>query len=130
MAQTTTPKKTSAILPNWSQPTRPSLGRDPLGIQATSVRVYRGLVPGLTNVTNRLRYYSFYCWVIRHYEEKKHSDDEAKWRVFIRRAEPPKPTDYASPEEFRRSLSKRPATGDSGRFSLADPGLLELWAII
>jgi hypothetical protein len=87
MAQTTTPSKTSLILPNWSQPTRPSLGRDPLGIQATSVRVYRGLVPGLTNVTNRLRYYSFYCWVVRHYELTRHAEDEAAWRIFIRRAE-------------------------------------------
>jgi hypothetical protein len=34
-----------------------------------------------------LRYYSYYCWVIQHYENKQHSDDEAKWRVFIRRAE-------------------------------------------
>lgn len=56
-------------------------------MQATSVRLYRSLVPGLTNVTNRLRYYSFYCWVIQHYEQTEHSGDEAKWRVFIRRAE-------------------------------------------
>jgi hypothetical protein len=49
--------------------------------------VYRGLVPGLTNVTNRLRYYSFYCWVVRHYEVTRHADDETAWRIFIRRAE-------------------------------------------
>lgn len=75
------------ILPTWSQASRPTLGRDPLGIQATSVRVYRDLVPGLTNVTNRLRYYSFYCWVVRHYEAALHADDEARWRIFVRRAE-------------------------------------------
>jgi hypothetical protein len=56
-------------------------------MQATSVRLYRRLVPGLTNVTNRLRYYSFCCWVIQLYEQIEHSGDEAKWRVFIRRAE-------------------------------------------
>ena len=56
-------------------------------MQATSVRLYRNLVPGLTNVTNRLRYYSFYCWAIQHYEQTEHSRDETKWRVFIRRAE-------------------------------------------
>lgn len=75
------------LLPSWTKAGSWSLGRDPLGMQATSVRLYRDLVPGLTNVTNRLRYYSFYCWVIRYYERKEHSDDEAKWRVFIRRAE-------------------------------------------
>ena len=75
------------ILPDWSQPSRPTLGRDPLGLQATSVRVYRDLVPGLTNVTNRLRYYSFYCWVVRKYETTQHADDEKRWKIFIRRAE-------------------------------------------
>ncbi|KIL96891.1 hypothetical protein CCC_01384 [Paramagnetospirillum magnetotacticum MS-1] len=75
------------LLPSWTKAGSWTLGRDPLGMQATSVRMYRTLVPGLTNVTNRLRYYSFYCWVIQHYEETEHSGDEAKWRIFIRRAE-------------------------------------------
>lgn len=75
------------LLPSWTKAGSWTLGRDPLGMQATSVRLYRTLVPGLTNVTNRLRYYSFYCWVIQHYEEIEHSGDEAKWRIFIRRAE-------------------------------------------
>lgn len=75
------------LIPTWTKAGSWTLGRDPLGMQATSVRLYRTLVPGLTNVTNRLRYYSFYCWVIQHYEENEHSGDEAKWRLFIRRAE-------------------------------------------
>jgi hypothetical protein len=75
------------LLPAWTKAGSWSLGRDPLGMQATSVRLYRNLVPGLTNVTNRLRYYSFYCWAIQHYEQTEHSRDEARWRVFIRRAE-------------------------------------------
>lgn len=75
------------IEPTWSQPSRPTLGRDPLGIQATSVRIYRDLVPGITNVTNRLRYYSFYCWVVHRFEQTQHVDDEARWRIFVRRAE-------------------------------------------
>ncbi len=79
--------QTQVNLPTWSQASRPTLGRDPLGIQATSVRVYRDLVPGLTNVTNRLRYYSFYCWVIRQYETTQHVDDETRWRIFVRRSE-------------------------------------------
>jgi len=74
-------------VPAWSQASRPTLGRDPLGIQATSVRIYRDLVPGITNVTNRLRYYSFYCWVVQNFEQTQHVDDEAKWRIFVRRSE-------------------------------------------
>ncbi len=56
-------------------------------MQATSVRMYRTLVPGLTNVTNRLRYYSFYCWVVALWAKLRHADDELEWRCFIRRAE-------------------------------------------
>lgn len=75
------------LVPSWTKAGSWTLGRDPLGMQATSVRLYRSLVPGLTNVTNRLRYYAFYCWVIQHYEEIEHSGDEEKWKIFIRRAE-------------------------------------------
>ena len=57
-------KHVAAAEPQWTERSAYSLGRDPLGMQATSVRIYRSLVPGLTNVTNRLRYYSFYCWAM------------------------------------------------------------------
>jgi hypothetical protein len=56
-------------------------------MQATSVRIYRALVPGLTNVTNRLRYYSYYCWVVALFAQMRHADDIKQWRIFIRRAE-------------------------------------------
>jgi hypothetical protein len=75
------------MLPDWNRPGSFSAGRDPLGLQAASVRLYTGLLPGLTNVTNRLRYFSFYCWVVRQFELKKHSLNEERWRIFIRRAE-------------------------------------------
>ena len=74
-------------LPEWNKPGTYSMGRDPLGMQAASVRLYTELVPGITNVTNRIRYYSFYCWVIREFEKIEHTDDEEKWKKFIRRAE-------------------------------------------
>ncbi len=72
---------------DWTKPGSFSAGRDPLGFQATSVRLYTSLVPGLTNVTNRLRYYSFYCWVVWQFEQTHHSKNEDKWVEFIRRAE-------------------------------------------
>lgn len=75
------------IEPHWNKAGTISFGRDPLGLQAASVRLFTELVPGLTNVTNRLRYHSFYCWVIGEYEKKVHSTDLEQWRLFIRRAE-------------------------------------------
>ena len=74
-------------LPEWNRPGKYSMGRDPLGMQAASVRLYTQLVPGVTNVTNRIRYYSFYCWVIGEFEKLEHSSNEEKWKIFIRRAE-------------------------------------------
>ena len=75
------------LSPLWTKPAVWSAGRDPLGMQATSVRLYRRLAPGLTNVTNRLRYFSFYCWAVDAYERQVHSGDLKRWQVFIRRAE-------------------------------------------
>lgn len=75
------------LSPMWTKPAVWSAGRDPLGMQATSVRLYRKLAPGLTNVTNRLRYFSFYCWVVDAYERNVHSADTRRWQIFIRRAE-------------------------------------------
>lgn len=72
---------------NWTKPGSFSAGRDPLGFQAASVRLYTSLVPGLTNVTNRLRYYSFYCWVLWQFEQIHHTSKEKKWIEFIRRSE-------------------------------------------
>jgi hypothetical protein len=72
---------------DWTKPGSFSAGRDPLGFQAASVRLYTALVPGLTNVTNRLRYYSFYCWVLWQFEQIYHTTKEKKWIEFIRRAE-------------------------------------------
>lgn len=72
---------------DWTKPGSFSAGRDPLGFQAASVRLYTSLVPGLTNVTNRLRYYSFYCWVVWQFEQIHHTTKEDKWIEFIRRCE-------------------------------------------
>lgn len=63
------------------------MGRDPLGLQATSIRMYQGLVPGITNITNRLRYYSYFPWIIRLYEKAEHSTSSSKWATFVRRAD-------------------------------------------
>jgi hypothetical protein len=73
--------------PLWTTSGSWTMGRDPLGLQATSIRLYQGLVPGITNITNRLRYYSYFPWVIRLYEQTQHSDSVAKWAIFIRRAD-------------------------------------------
>ena len=39
-------------------------GLNQLGLRNASEVLYTSLLPGLNNVSNRTRYYSFYCWLI------------------------------------------------------------------
>jgi hypothetical protein len=62
-------------------------GLDPLGLQNTSEATYTLLLPGLSNVTGRIRYYSFYCWLLDEYANQVGNTDPRMQRKFIRKAE-------------------------------------------
>ncbi|MBT5106992.1 MAG: hypothetical protein HOM20_12485, partial [Porticoccaceae bacterium] len=59
-------------------------GLDPLGLSNTSDATFSMLLPGLNNVTGRIRYYSFYCWLLGQYEALEIKKEQ---RFFIRKAE-------------------------------------------
>jgi len=71
----------------WVKPPEPIRGLDHLGVQAPCIALYGQLLPGITNVTDRARYYSFHPWVIWAFEQRytDHSIDE--FRRVLRRAE-------------------------------------------
>ncbi len=73
--------------PLWTKTGSWTMGLDPLGLQATSIRIYQSLVPNITNITNRLRYYSYFPWLVGLYEKLHHSDNPAKFATFMRRGE-------------------------------------------
>lgn len=73
--------------PVWTKAGSFTMGLDPLGLQATSIRIYQSLVPNVTNITNRLRYYAFFPWLIELYEKLHHNADPAKFATFVRRGE-------------------------------------------
>lgn len=75
--------------PYWAKPVRYSAGRDHLGMQGTSVATYSNLLIGLTNLTKRLRYYSFYPWLIEMYAQKIGTVSKTKIEFydFIRKGE-------------------------------------------
>lgn len=75
------------IGPFWGASNNYSTGRDPLGLQATSQAAYSILLPGLTNLTNRMRYYGFYCWLLEEYALRIHKADFKKQNLFLRRGE-------------------------------------------
>jgi hypothetical protein len=74
---------------SWLGSPRKIAGQDHLAVQALSARLYSQLLPGISNVTDRLRYYSFYPWLLfafdRRAEGSERSND-AFWQ-FLRRAE-------------------------------------------
>jgi hypothetical protein len=51
------------VEPFWAEYSSAASGRDPLAIQNSSVVIYTKMVVGITNVTNRIRYNGFFCWV-------------------------------------------------------------------
>lgn len=73
--------------PFLTTPISQSLGLNPLGMQNAAISAYGNLLPGLNNITQRIRYYSFYCWVIDAFFEKESSHNRNSQQRFIRRCE-------------------------------------------
>jgi hypothetical protein len=72
--------------PEWTD-YREKGGLDPLGMQNSSINLYQRLLPGISNVTLRMRYYGLYAWLADVYARRSHSTDVLKWQQLIRRAE-------------------------------------------
>lgn len=73
-------------IPEWTE-LRQKSGLDPLGMQAASVNLYQRLVPGISNVTLRIRYYGLYAWLCRTYAERIGDTRLESWKRTVRRAE-------------------------------------------
>ncbi|MCR4964889.1 MAG: hypothetical protein K6A41_04460 [Bacteroidales bacterium] len=57
-------KSSDDIIPFWGEKISSKNGRDPLAIQNSSVVIYVKMISGITNVTTRVRYNGFYCWLL------------------------------------------------------------------
>ena len=60
------------ITTSWVKPPNAIGGLDHLAVQAPCISLYGKMLPGITNVTDRARYYSFYPWVIWSLEKNGH----------------------------------------------------------
>lgn len=76
-------KRTS---PGWTDLAEKT-GLDPLGMQNSSTLLYQSLLPGISNVTLRVRYYGLYPWLVDQYARHIGNPDPIVWRQHIRRAE-------------------------------------------
>jgi len=77
-----------SVEPFWAEYPTEASGRDPLAIQNSSVVIYANMIVGITNVTNRIRYMGFYCWLfdtLGHRLTKTNSLIEQQ--LYLRRAE-------------------------------------------
>jgi hypothetical protein len=68
----------------WVEPASRGQGMDHLAVQAPCITLYGELLPGITNVTDRARYYSFYPWLLKSYERV---GPKIPLQVALRRAE-------------------------------------------
>lgn len=80
-------KSNQSITPFFGERMSFIRGLDPLGLQNTSDTTFTLLMPGLNNVTGRIRYYSFYSWLLDQYSKINGSTDPAIQKTFIRKAE-------------------------------------------
>jgi hypothetical protein len=72
--------------PDWTECKRKS-GLDPLGMQNSSINLYQRLLPGISNVTLRIRYYGLYAWLASIYAQHIGDTNPKTWQTFMRRAE-------------------------------------------
>jgi hypothetical protein len=72
--------------PDWTEYKKKS-GLDPLGMQNSSINLYQRLLPGISNVTLRMRYYGFYAWLASNYARRKGDTNPKTWQTFVRRSE-------------------------------------------
>jgi hypothetical protein len=71
----------------WVKPPPQVGGLDHLAVQAPCINIYSRLLPGITNVTDRARYYSFYPWLIWALDQAGHTRYDDDFIERFRRAD-------------------------------------------
>lgn len=92
------------LIPEWLEG-HVTTGRDPLGMQAGSIILYQSLLPGISNITLRARYYSFFSFVIHEYALRFHDTTRERWLQFLRRAELLYALIAANAEEYQTGVA-------------------------
>ncbi len=73
--------------PEWTEIGQDT-GLDPLAMQRPIELVFQSLLPGISTITLRLRYYSFFAWLLEAYAKRKGvTSDYDSFRRFHRKAE-------------------------------------------
>lgn len=76
----------SVNYPSWTEYQKKGW-LDPLGMQNSGVLLYQSFLPGISNVTLRVRYYGFFVWLVNAYLQDVGDTNPETWKRYIRRAE-------------------------------------------
>lgn len=77
----------SHIAPFFNKTVDLKVGLNQLGLRNASEALFTSLLPGLNNVSNRIRYYSFYCWIIGEFYKNRESFTDNEFYKYIRYSE-------------------------------------------
>lgn len=80
-------KPNEHIAPFLAQPVNLKVGLNHLGYRNAPEDLFITLLPGLNNVTARIRYYSFYCWLLDQFFTKNEAPTLKDYNRFIRYSE-------------------------------------------
>ena len=80
-------EKNKIAAPFLGEPLIHIVGQDPLGLLNTGGKTFDLILPGLNNVTDRIRYYSFYCWFFHSYAKYISKPSKKEQFDHLRRAE-------------------------------------------
>ena len=75
------------VMTTWLKPPMAIGGLDHLGTQGPCLLIYAQMLPGITNVTDRARYYSLYPWLVCSFEQHFPVADAEQFIEFYRRAD-------------------------------------------
>lgn len=75
------------VMTGWVKPPTAIGGLDHLGTQGPCLLIYAQLLPGITNVTDRARYYSLYPWIVWSFEGRFPDADAERFIELFRRAD-------------------------------------------
>ena len=75
------------VAPFMGDAISPSAGLNPLGYRTPSERLFTMLLPGMNVVSLRIRYYSFYCWLLKDFYASRSEARTADLRRHIRMSE-------------------------------------------
>jgi hypothetical protein len=76
-----------SVVTAWIKPAQEIVGRDHLAARAPCENIYAQLLPGITNVTDRARCYSFYPWLVWAIEQRYAPLTMEKFVQLVRRAD-------------------------------------------